>query len=231
MTVISRFSAFIAVIALSSCSTTLVGESCSYTGECGGGLVCVNMTCSVGSAGYAPTGKVCIAAECRANTDCGGTLTCSAGKCVCATDADCGGLGMRCSAGQCVRCVADADCGTDRVCSSGNCRDRCIDNFDCPDFYACNGGKCSFVGCTRDKECAVAVRDARARCDTALKTCYVPCAGDVECNQLVGGQWFGMVCSKGRCENVGCDNDADCQVFLPTGTAGTCVTPPAMPNP
>src|SRR5687767_2773679 len=135
MSIAVRIGGLAIVFALSGCSTTLVGESCSYSGECGGGLVCVNMSCSVGSAGYTPTGKVCLASECRTNTDCPGTQTCSAGKCVCATDTDCGGVGLRCSAGACVRCLADADCGTDRVCSNGTCRDRCVDNFDCQDFY------------------------------------------------------------------------------------------------
>src|SRR5438874_151175 len=92
----------VAVASVSSCRVTLMGESCTYSGECGGGLICVNMRCTTGTAGYSPTGKVCVRSTCRTNTDCGGTQTCTAGKCVCTTDNDCGGFARHCSAGACV---------------------------------------------------------------------------------------------------------------------------------
>jgi hypothetical protein len=150
---------------------------------------------------------------------------------VCNVDADCGGFGIKCSAGKCVTCASDADCanmGNRTVCNAGLCEVPCVDNFDCNDFFACTGGKCAFAGCTTDKQCAVSLKDVRARCDPAVKTCFIGCGADSECNQsLTNGAWFGLVCSSAkRCENVGCDTDADCQLFLPKGTAGQCVTPP-----
>jgi hypothetical protein len=216
-----------AVLAFAGCSrSSLIGESCLAAADCGGGLVCFNMKCGMGSTGYAPTGKVCVALQCRDNTDCITPLTCSGGKCVCSQDMDCG-FGRRCVSGACVTCSQDSDCtGTDQVCVNGACRNKCIDNFDCADFYTCEGGRCTFSGCKADKDCAVSTRDSRSKCDMTAKTCFLPCSADVECGTTTGGAWFGQVCSKGRCENVGCDKAEDCQTFLPTGTAGDCVTPP-----
>ena len=105
----------IAVAALSGCRTTLIGESCTHSGECSGGLICVGMRCTTGTAGYAPTGKVCVTTECTTASDCVGTQTCSAGKCVCTMDSACG-FGLRCSGGACVRCVVDTDCGMNQYC-------------------------------------------------------------------------------------------------------------------
>jgi len=224
-----RLSLLVVPVALAACSrTVLVGESCTHAAECGGGLVCFNMRCSMGNTGYMPTGKVCVTSQCRDNMDCQGNLTCSGGRCVCAADPDCG-LGRKCSSGACVQCTADTDCTLipDQVCVTGVCRPKCVDSFDCADFFSCNAGKCEFKGCVNDRECAIATRDSRAKCDTVAKTCFVACSADVECGGTTMGQWGGQVCSKGRCENVGCESDGDCQLFLPTGMFGTCQAPPA----
>lgn len=214
----------IAVAALSGCRNTLIGESCTHSGECSGGLICVGMRCTTGTAGYKPTGKVCVTTECTTASDCVGTQTCTAGKCVCTMDSDCG-FGLRCSAGACVRCVVDTDCGMNQYCETGACRATCMDDSTCADFFACTNSRCTFVGCTKDKECAIAVRDVRAKCDLTAKTCFLPCEGDTECGNLTG-TWGGLVCSDGRCQSVGCDTDAECRLFLPAGMSGTCVTPP-----
>lgn len=202
-----------------------MGESCTHSGQCGGGLICFNMRCTTGTAGFKPTGKVCVRTECQTNQDCNGQQKCTAGKCVCTVDADCG-FGLRCNAGSCVRCVIDTDCGNNQFCDTGACRPTCTNNGDCADFYACTTGRCTFVGCTQDKQCALAIKDVRAKCDTTAKTCFLPCEGDSECGGLTNGSWFGLVCAEGRCTNVGCDTDFDCQLFLPAGTSGTCTTPP-----
>jgi len=97
---------------------------------------------------------------------------------------------------------------------------------DCADFYTCEGGRCTFGGCKADKDRAVSTRDSRSKCDMTAKTCFTPCSADVECGGTTSGAWFGQVCAKGRCENVGCDKAEDCQVFVPTGTPADCVTPP-----
>ena len=212
-----------AVAVVTSCRNTLVGESCSHSGQCSGGQICVNMECTTGTAGYKPTGKVCITTECRNAMDCRGTQTCTAGACVCTTDNDCP-FG-RCIGSACVECAGDADCRLDEHCDRGTCQPKCIDAFDCPNFFACSAGKCGFVGCTQDKECAVALQDVRGKCDVTAKTCFVPCAGDTECGSLTGN-WRGLVCADGRCKSVGCETDAECQLFLPQGRFGTCTTAP-----
>lgn len=223
------------VLLISGCRVTGgQNESCNYSGDCGGGFVCFGGKCSTGTAGYSPTGKVCIALDCRVNGDCSGSETCTAGRCVCTADADCG-FGRKCVSGACLSCTADADCnpggGTSRVCVTGLCQNACVDSFECPDFYACGSdGKCAFSGCTTDKQCAISAGDVRVKCDTTKKSCYLGCSSDTDCGgSLTGGAWFGQVCSKNRCENVGCDTAADCQLFFKNQKPAECVAPATNP--
>ena len=223
-----RSCGFLAVLVLTASTCTSgggQGETCQAHADCSPGLVCANGFCATGVAGIMPTGKVCVTPECTTDAQCGGTRKCTANKCTCMVDTDCGAFGMKCVGNACVQCMVDGDCFNGQVCVSNVCTAPCMTDGDCGAFNACQGNKCAFVGCKSDRECALANKDVRSKCDMTSTLCYVPCQSDVECSgSLTGGQWNDLVCSMQRCTAAGCDTDADC---VASGQRdGQCVSKP-----
>jgi Cys-rich repeat protein len=215
--------AAVAVLVGSCKSGGIEGESCISHGDCSSGLVCQGGVCRTGVANFQPTGKVCVTPQCTVDAQCNGSEKCVGEKCTCMVDSDCF-FGSKCSSGACVECLADADCGNGRVCTSGVCTTACMTDGDCGRFEACESSKCVFVGCLTDRECALADRDVRSRCDMTSKACFVPCSSDVECGDLTAGQWTDLVCYQQKCQLAGCEADADC---VASGQPNArCVTTP-----
>ncbi len=128
----------------------------------------------------------------------------------CQDDDDCG-LSGTCENGQCVQCAEDSDCSGDAECRSGVCEEPCEVNEECPLFQECSEGECVETGCTSDRECVLYLEDGTATCSDG--ECLLPCQNDAECNQGTDG-YFNICNSNGRCEFVGCENDAECRVVL-----------------
>ena len=143
-------------------------STCSYDGECGGGV------CDDGGLCHAActtdpecgTGDVCLMGSCWANpnptpqcstgADCGASgFTCINGTCHngCTADSECLDPADFCDDGVCrpdwrvvSECAIDANCAAGEQCVSGQCRTRCMADADCalcPDGPVCANGYCA----------------------------------------------------------------------------------------
>jgi len=87
-------------------------------------------------------GTICIAQECQPappycveDKDCGGDRTCTeGGRCTCATNEDCGKVGLV--------------CGDDKVCFA-----LCDAKHPCDIGYTCKDSRCTLAACEEDADC------------------------------------------------------------------------------
>lgn len=200
----------------------LAGAGCTFSGDCGGGLVCIAARCRT---------------ECVTTRDCPIGARClagptGAGRCslpsesACTTGDDCG-VGLDCVTSECrTRCTTFADCGVEQRCeirgggSTGTCVDVPPRDAGAPgdasgaDASGTDVGACSAVPCSVSPQCGCAPGEACHRyfslgteCLPAgsgyeLATCGGPedCAPGFEC-------WTTLHTSICRAY---CDTDADC---------------------
>lgn len=136
---------------------------------------------------------------------------CTEGRCRarCNIDSECGGT-LRCSGGKCVECVDDSTCATGFTCINGACQAPCQGDGDCPAFNRCAAGKCVESGCQTDRECVAATRNVEATCGTDGK-CIVPCQTDLECGNPKAYNFYS--CINRQCVYVGCASDKDCLLY------------------
>ncbi len=179
---------------------------------------CTNARCqytqTCAKDGYQPRGcpsftrtEAPTTATCNTTTN---TCTAVAAPSGCASDAECVNksvtsdpLGLSsdtCAPGEC-------------VCLSPSCYRRCNGDLDCEHGYTCDSRKvCVPTGsCDTDAYCTTFLQDITAKC--VSKTCKVPCLIDQNCNGSGVGtskNFFGRVCSKGYCEDLGCSSDLEC---------------------
>lgn len=139
----------------------------------------------------------------------------------CNLDSDCGGT-LKCSGGRCVQCVDDSTCLTGETCINGACTPPCQGDGDCPAFNRCQAGKCVPGGCTTDRECIAATRNVESTCGTD-GNCIIPCQTDLECGDPKNYRFYS--CINRQCIYVGCSSDKDCLLYA-YGTVDASV-----PNP
>ncbi len=128
--------------------------TCTFSSECGPGLICAEGQCLSG---------------CDAQKPCSSGFTCDRGVCRpeptgrdCSNGAPCPTDAPLCVAGRCTAaCTSDAQCGQGKYCNQGACvvdtrpKPNCTDDTQCagsPNPRTCIGGFCKYR-CTSDQIC------------------------------------------------------------------------------
>lgn len=156
---------------------------------------------------------------------------CEEGLCIdkCVDDDSCvsSGRGSKCLGGRCGQCSGDDECkavNPDYACVNAQCRAPCKGDGDCEGFDRCVNGKCTAGGCQTARECVAMTKNVEATCGTDGK-CIQPCQTDLECGRPRG---YGFAsCIGGRCVDVGCETEKDCQLSsssLTTSSSSTSST-------
>lgn len=175
-----------------------LAQTCSNSGDCQAGLLCINQVCIQNDYPVAATAKECVLVQCSGDEDCcdpddlpATPETCASYQADCeldATSTSCLFYDQLCvcqlvceaESSQCrpkpFVCTSDDDCGS-RTCDipSGNCVE-CQTDDECSSDEACIEFQC-ISGCVDDEDC-----DLFETCDTDSKRCeHTGCTSDREC--------------------------------------------------
>ncbi|MDW8245260.1 MAG: hypothetical protein RMJ84_01665 [Sandaracinaceae bacterium] len=152
--------------------------------------------------------------DCPLSTRCRGgyclapSETVSDATCTCRTSADCGGQGVICRNGTCVRgCSSSADCAQGQSCIDGSCRStmiaECTATRPCAQGFECIDGECKRPSdvCRFSSECGSGRVCVNQRCTTACET-NANCPRGARCEQ--------GFCIEERPTPSGCTTNSDC---------------------
>lgn len=112
----------------------------------------------------------------------------------CASDEDCGEVGLICLGLECVSgCRSHDACGEDQVCVDYACAAGCRDDDACGEAQICLDYACS-AGCRDDEACAEGERCIDNACGAGCRT-------SEHCQE-------GLVCIDNACQELSCEEDA-----------------------
>jgi hypothetical protein len=233
------------------------GESCHSRLDCAAGLSCLGNVCTVANFPFSPTGKECMAIECREAADCcpepiAGCATyealCAAGDatycsyvqmyCVCDTSA------YACEENHCVDvCDTDTDCVFGGTCVASRCV-ACASDDECLETQICKNQQC-VEKCTEKIDCPyfhdcqagvcveVGCNDDR-ECIAATKNVLAICSTDKKCQipcqtdaECQSGGYDFRACVNEFCVDIGCESDEECRLRMPAGQDAVCRAPAA----
>lgn len=209
-----------------------LAQTCSNSGDCEAGLLCINQVCIQNDYPVATTAKECVLVECSGDADCCDPDNLPADPESCASyQADCelDPTALSCTyyeqfcvcqqicdpdSSQCVQkpfsCTSDDQCPGVQTCdiASGNCVE-CQTDDECGTDEACIEFQC-IGGCVDDEDC-----DLFESCNTESKRCeHTGCTSDRECILVLNRA--DAVCKtedtstgKPMC-NVPCKENAEC---------------------
>lgn len=203
---ITKFLISSALIALSfvpfACSSGQTSgrqQTCSNSGDCKEGLLCVNAVCVQNDYPVTATAKECVAVECNANEDCCADFEPSSNCDFFKEECQAGGLGSQiyCEQAEGPLCVCKQECQDARCITP----QTCTSDSQCGFGRTCDvpTGKC--VECTTNDQCDV---DAGEMCKLGL--CEKGCVVNEDCP-------FFNACTAGECVYTGCLEDRDCILY------------------
>ncbi len=190
------------------------GQTCQYTGECSGSLICANGQCTESVVGISPTSKKCVLNQCSTAADCcpAPTTLCTQDATLCAQDATL--YATECTYSQGSNCTCDA---TRYTCDNSTCHrapTTCTVATDCTSVFAqdpitlADAPFCSTDG--KCVECLVATTDCLTGQACVSNRCVTACTADNQCQALYS-------CVDSQCKYKGCTEDRECKVV--TGNA------------
>jgi len=196
-------------------------QTCSNSGDCKDGLLCIEQTCVQNSYPVTATAKACIPVTCEQDADCCAEFTapdyCLEYQAQCATQGAGGFFGSDyCELAQQPNCVCKDVC-TNMQCSRP---ETCATNFECQSLGLvrdiCDVANEKCVQCLNTEDCA---DDEKCEANVCVGDCKI----DEDCPLF-------NTCTAGECIETGCTSNRECILYRQRADA-ECVEGTASEKP